>query len=98
MFEASVMHGGSLDHNWVYAKETTHVIRPTVTESRLALLTARQANIWRDKVLRQGIATLFGKPADREDGGLGSPKSHLIGVWMPVSFIEQRGGGGEEVK
>ena len=41
---------------------------------------------------------LFRKPADREDGGLGPPKIHLIRVWMPVSFIEQRGGGGEEVK
>ena len=41
--------------------------------------------------------TLFGKPADREDGRIVSQKDHLIRVWMPVSFIEQRGGGGEEV-
>ena len=42
--------------------------------------------------------TLFGKPADGEDDRLVSPKNHLIGVWMPVSFIEQRRGGDEEVK
>ena len=42
--------------------------------------------------------TLFRKPADREDSGLVSQKNHLIGDWMPVSFIEQRVGGGEEVK
>ncbi len=42
--------------------------------------------------------TLFGKPADREDGGLKSQNNHLIGVWMPVCFIAQRWGGDEEVK
>ena len=44
--------------------------------------------------------TLFGKPADGEDDRLMSQKkkNHLIGIWMPVSFIEQRGGGDEEVK
>ena len=42
--------------------------------------------------------TLFGKLADREDGGRGSPRNHLSRVWMPVSFTEQRGRGGEEVK
>ena len=42
--------------------------------------------------------TLFGKPTDREDGGLKSQNSHLIGVWMPVSFIAQREGADEEVK
>ena len=51
---------------------------------------------------RQGVearnTTLFGKLADREDGGLVSPKNHLIRVWMPVSFIAQRRGGDEEVK
>ena len=35
--------------------------------------------------------TLSGKPADREDGRLESPKNHLIGVWMPVSFMESEG-------
>ena len=42
--------------------------------------------------------TLFGKLADGEDGRLMSPKHHLLRVWMPVSFREQRGRGGGEVK
>ena len=33
-----------------------------------------QANNSGDEVLRQGVTTLFGKSADREDGRLGSPK------------------------
>ena len=40
---------------------------------------------------------LFGQLADREDDRLVRPKNRLIGVWMPVSFIEHRGGGDEEV-
>ena len=32
---------------------------------------------------------LFGKLADQEDGRLVTPKNHLIGVWMPVSFIDR---------
>ena len=31
---------------------------------------------------------LSGKPADWEDVSLMSQNSHLIGVWMPISFIE----------
>ena len=42
----------------------------TVTEPKLVLLTTQHAKNSRDKLLGQGIATLFGKPADREDGGL----------------------------
>jgi len=42
--------------------------------------------------------TLFGKLADQKDGRLISQNDHLIGVWVPMSFIEQRGKGGEEVK
>ena len=34
--------------------------------------------------------TLFGQPADREDGRLASQNNHLVGVWMPVSFMGQR--------
>ena len=68
----------------------------SVTKSKLGLLAARQANKSRDEVLRQG--TLFGKLVDHEDSRLLSQKNHLIVVWMPVSFIEQKGGGDEEVK
>ena len=47
---------------------------PGVTEPKLALLAARQANKSGDEVLRQGVTALFGRAADREDGRLGSPK------------------------
>ena len=39
------------------------------------LHTAQQANKLRDELLGQGIATLFRKPADREDGGLVSQRT-----------------------
>ena len=41
------------------------------------LLTAQQANKLRDEVLGQGIVTLFGKPADQEDGRLVSQSTIL---------------------
>ena len=34
--------------------------------------------------------TLFRKPANWEDGRLMSQNNHLLGVWMPGSFIGQR--------
>ena len=39
------------------------------------MLTARQANDLRDEVLRQGIVTLFGKPAQQGDGSLVSQRT-----------------------
>ena len=39
-----------------------------VTESKLVLLAARQANKLRGESLGQGMVTLFGKPADQGDG------------------------------
>ena len=52
---------------------------------------------------RQGVearnTTLFGEPADREEVRLMSQNNHLvITLWMPLSFIEQRGREGEGVK
>ena len=41
-----------------------------ITKSKFLLLTARQVNKSRGELLGQGIATLFGKPANQEDGGL----------------------------
>lgn len=41
-----------------------------VTESKLKLLATQQTSKSRDELLGQGLVTLFGKPADREDGGL----------------------------
>ena len=49
-----------------------------VTESRLELLTAQQANESRDKWLEQGIVTLFRKPVDLEDGGLVSQRTIFL--------------------
>ena len=71
---------------------------PCVTESKLALLTAQQDN----ESERQGIearqTTLFGKQADRKDDRLVPQNNHLIGVWMPGSFIDQRERSNEELK
>ena len=52
---------------------------------------------------RQGVearnTTLFGEPADQEEGRLMSQNNRLvITLWMPLSVIEQRGRKGEEVK
>lgn len=43
---------------------------PSVTKSRLALPTTPQTDKLRDELIGQGIATLFSKPAGREDGRL----------------------------
>ena len=34
--------------------------------------------------------TLIGEPAGHEDGRLVPQNNHLLGVWMPGSFIDQR--------
>lgn len=49
------------------------------TEPKIALLAAGQANKSEDDLLRQGVTTLTGKPADR-DGRLVSQKNHLPSV------------------
>ena len=46
-----------------------------VTESKLMLPAARQANKPREELFGQEIVTLFRKPADREDGGPVSPRT-----------------------
>ena len=42
--------------------------------------------------------TLFRKPSDQEDGRLAPQNNHLIGIWMPGSFIDQREKSNEELK
>ena len=42
--------------------------------------------------------TLTGEPADGEDGRLALQNNHLIGVWMPGPFIDQRERSAEELK
>lgn len=49
-----------------------------VTESKLILLATQQADKSRDKVMEQGLATLFRNPTDREDGGLVSQRTTLL--------------------
>ena len=46
------------------------LIFESVIKSKLVLLAPQQASKSRDKLLGQGIATLFRKPASQEDGGL----------------------------
>ena len=43
--------------------------------TKLVLLATWQANKSRDKLLGQGIVTLFEKPADQEDDGLVSQRT-----------------------
>ena len=42
--------------------------------------------------------TLFGEPADQEDGRQMSEHNHLTRVWVPGSLMDQRWGKGEETK
>ena len=42
--------------------------------------------------------TLIGELADWEDGRLAAQNNHLIGVWIPGSFIDQRERSNEELK
>lgn len=50
---------------------------PVVTTSKVVLLTAWQASKSRGELLGQGIAALFGKPANQEDGALTSQRIFL---------------------
>ena len=74
-----------------------------VTESKPVLLATGLANTLRDKFGGQGIMTLFGNPADREDDGLAppntiSPESELrlllyhegrgCGWWVTISWCQ----------
>ena len=69
-----------------------------VTESKLILLATRQANESKRRGVEARKMTLFGKPADRKDGRLAPQNNHLIWVWMPGSFIDQRERSNEELK
>ena len=51
----------------------------------------------RDEVLRQE-ETLVGELADQQDGRLAPQNNHLIGVWMPGSFIDLRERSNEKPK
>ena len=38
------------------------------------------------------------EPGDREEGRLAPPNKHLIGVWMPASFIDPRERSNQKLK
>lgn len=60
-------------------------IMPFLMESKLLLLPALQANMSRDKMWAQGIAILFGKPMDQEDGGLVFQRSII--PWLEFRLL-----------
>ena len=64
-----------------------------IMESKFELLAPRQADKSRDKLLGQGIVTLFGKPADQENGGSGSQKTIISELWCKLFILK-----GEEVR
>ena len=59
-----------------------------LSPSSFCLLNNRAKNP-RDEVLSKE-ETLIREPADWEDGRLALQNNHLIGIWMPGSFIDQR--------
>ena len=64
-----------------------------VAESTPVLVSAGQDSQSRDKELGQGIVTLFKKPEDRGNGGLGPLKNHLTRVRIQASFLLKGGRG-----
>ena len=75
----------NIDKNQVMKEKKERVLP---SPSSLCLLHDRPINQRRGAEARN--TTLFRKLADREYGILKSQNNHLIGVWMPVSFIAQR--------
>ena len=73
----SLFSFGLWEASWGVCCKADEVHTDAVTESKLLLLATRQANKLRDELLGQGIATLFRKPADWEDGGLVSQRTIL---------------------
>ena len=63
-----------------------------ISESKLTLFATREASESEGQRVEERNTTLFGKPADRKDGKLLSQNNHLVGVWMPGSFMDQRWG------
>ena len=59
----------------------------SVTEPKLVLVTAQQANKLRDELLGQGMVNLSGKLADGEDGRLGSQRTVFPELRIQSSFM-----------
>ena len=64
-----------------------HIFKNNVTECKLTLLTAQEANKSKGQGVEGRHTTLFG-PANREDGRLMSQSNHLVGVWAQVQGRE----------
>jgi len=66
-----------------------------VTESKLILLATKQANKLRNKLWRQGIATLFGMSADGKDGRLVSQRTNFLSESSDFFYTKRWARGGE---
>ena len=76
---------------WLKEMKLTPKLIDSVAESKLlALLTARQASESKRGGVEVRKMTLLRKSADWEDGRLTPQNNHLIGVWVPCPFIDQR--------
>ena len=64
-----------------------------ITESKFELLAPRQADKSRGKLLGQGTVTLFGKPADQENGGSESQRTIISELWCRLFILK-----GEEIR
>ena len=65
-------------------------LSPSCYWTKVTLLTAQQPDKSKRWDIEARNMTLFRKSADWEGGRLMPQNNHLIGVWMPGSFTEQR--------
>ena len=70
------------------------IFHPLITESRFTPLTQQQANKLRDKLLGQGLRTVFTKLADQERQWTSVPKNHRSGVRIQAAFMLKKEGCG----
>ena len=70
------------------------IFHPLITESRFTPLTEQQANKLRDKLLGQGLRTVFTKLADQERQWTSVPKNHRSGVRIQAAFMLKKEGCG----
>ena len=64
----------------------------TLTESKLTLHAAQQANESERRGVESRNTTVFRKQVDTEDGRLMSQSNHLLRALIPSSFTESEGG------
>ena len=68
------------DQGWLdTSSKAPHWLTKSVTESKLPLLATREANKSKGLGIEARKMTLFGKPANQEDGR----RWHLVRAWMP---------------